>query len=367
MNLPKMAAPLLAAAVVGGGAGALVVATTDDGANTTTITSAAPSAAVEPVAAGDTGLTSRQVYEGAKGSVAFITSRMTEQSSGPFGQSRSGVATGSGFVVSKDGYVVTNAHVVDGASSVKVKIGDGDTKTAKVIGKDNSSDIALLKVDPGDQNLQPLPLADSGALHVGDPTFAIGSPYGLERTLTTGVVSALNRQISAPNGFSIDGVIQTDAALNPGNSGGPLLNSAGQVIGVNSQIESASSGAGQTASNSGIGFAVPSNTVKSVVRQLLQTGTAVHAYLGVQTTDAPNGGARVASVVDGGPAADAGLRAGDVITSVDGQRVADSSDLSTEVGNHKPGDQVEVGVTRDGTGHTLQAKLTNRPASVSQG
>ncbi len=367
MNLPKMAAPLLAAAVVGGGAGALVVATTDDGANTTTVTSAAPGAAVEPVAAGDTGLTSRQVYDGAKGSVAFITSRMTEQSNGPFGQSQSGVATGSGFVVSKDGYVVTNAHVVDGASSVKVKIGDGDTKTAKVIGKDNSSDIALLKVDPGDQTLQPLPLANSDDLHVGDPTFAIGSPYGLERTLTTGVVSALDREISAPNGFSIDGVIQTDAALNPGNSGGPLLDSGGRVIGVNSQIESGSSGQGQTASNSGIGFAVPSNTVKSVVRQLLQTGTAVHADLGVQTTDAANGGARVASVVSGGPAADAGLRAGDVITSVDGHRVEDSGDLSTQVGNHKPGDQVDVGVTRDGTGHTLQAKLTNRPASVSQG
>ena len=300
--------------------------------------------------------------------MAFITSRMTEQSSGPFGQSQSGVATGSGFVVSKDGYVVTNAHVVDGASSVKVKIGDGDTKTAKVMGKDNSSDIALLKVDPGDQNLQPLPLADSDALHVGDPTFAIGNPYGLERTLTTGVVSALDREISAPNGFSIDGVIQTDAALNPGNSGGPLLDSAGRVIGVNSQIESASSGAGQTASNSGIGFAVPSNTVKSVVRAAARRraprSTPTWAC---RPRTPPNGGARVASVVDGGPAADAGLRAGDVITSVDGHRVADSSDLSTEVGNHKPGDQVDVGVTRDGTGHTLQAKLTNRPASVSQG
>ena len=151
---------------------------------------------------------------------------------------------------------------------------------------------------------------------MGDPTYAIGSPYGLQRTLTTGVVSALDRQINAPNGFSIDNVIQTDAALNPGNSGGPLLDSAGRVIGVNSQIESSGSTAGGSASNSGIGFAVPSNTVSNVVEQLLEDGTASHAYLGVQTTDAQGGGARVASVVDGGPAAEAGLRAGDVLRSV---------------------------------------------------
>ena len=361
MNLMKKAAPLLAAAVVGGGAGAVVVASTDDAGKTATITSAAP-AAVEPVA--DTGgaLSSRQVYEAAKGSVAYITAQMTPDAPGPFGESRSGQASGSGFVVSGDGYVVTNAHVVDGASSVRVKIGDGETRTARIVGTDASADIALLKVDPGTQKLEPLALADSDDLHVGDPTYAIGSPYGLQRTLTTGVVSALDRQIDAPNGFSIDSVIQTDAALNPGNSGGPLLDSAGRVIGVNSQIESNSSGG--SASNSGIGFAVPSNTVTSVVEQLLEDGTASHAYLGVQTTDAAGGGARVASVVEGGPAARAGLRAGDVLRSLDGDEVEDSGSLSSLVGDHRPGDEVTLTVTRDGDQRTLRARLTDRPESV---
>ncbi len=178
------------------------------------------------------------MYESARDSVAFITAKVTQQDAGPLGGSSSGTATGSGFVISSEGYIVTNAHVVEGASSVKVKVGDGDTKTARVVGEDTSADIALLKVDPGSQTLHALTLADSDNLHVGDATYAIGSPYGLERTLTTGVVSALGRQISAPNGFSIDDVIQTDAALNPGNSGGPLLDSSGRVIGVNSQIES---------------------------------------------------------------------------------------------------------------------------------
>jgi putative serine protease PepD len=364
MNITKKAAPLLAAALVGGGSGAAVVAATHDDGKTTTVTSEAPTP-VESVAASSGGaLTSRQIYDGAKDSVAFITARVTQADAGPFGQSESGQATGTGFVVSKDGYVVTNAHVVEGATSVRVKIGDGETKTARIVGQDPSTDIALLKVDAGGQDLQPRARADSGNVHVGDPTYAIGNPYGLERTLTTGVVSALDREIRAPNGFSIDGVIQTDAALNPGNSGGPLLDSAGRVIGVNSQIESTSSAGGQ-ASNSGIGFAVPSNTVRDVVKQLLDDGSATHAYLGVSTSDAENGGARVASVVGGGPAADAGLRAGDVITSLDGHRVEDSGDLSNLVDEHKPGDDAAIVVRRGGGEQTLHAKLTNRPESVT--
>ena len=206
-----------------------------------------------------------------------------------------------------------------------MKIGDGDTKTARIVGKDNSSDIALLKFDPGLQNLLPLALADSDDVHVGDPSFAIGSPYGLQRTLTTGVVSALDREINAPNGFSIDGVIQTDAALNPGNSGGPLLDSHGRVIGVNSQIESSSSTGGRIREQQRDRLRGALEHGDERGAQLLEDGTATHAYLGVQTTDATAGGARVASVVDGGPAADAGLRAGDVITSVDGHQVEDSS------------------------------------------
>jgi putative serine protease PepD len=189
-----------------------------------------------------------------------------QQSSGPFGGAASGTATGSGFVVRKDGLVVTNAHVVEGASAIDVKIGDGAAHRATVLGRDASTDLALLKDDAGSQRLAPLALADSAQLQVGAATFAIGNPFGLDRTLTTGIVSALHRRIGAPNGISIANVIQTDAPINPGNSGGPLLDAAGRVIGVNSQIET---GGGN--GNVGIGFAVPSNTVRSVVAQLERT------------------------------------------------------------------------------------------------
>ena len=187
------------------------------------------------------------VYQSAKDSVAYIST---------------GSGTGSGFVVSADGYIVTNAHVVEGANQIKAKIGDGKALDAKLVGQDASTDLALLKVSAS--NLKPLALADSGTVEVGDPAYAIGNPFGLDRTLTTGVVSALQREISSPNGFSIDDVIQTDAAINPGNSGGPLFNAQGQVIGVNSQIESPNTSSSGTAGNVGIGFAIPSNTVKSV-------------------------------------------------------------------------------------------------------
>ena len=195
-------------------------------------------------------------------------------------------------MVSDDGYIVTNAHVVEGANGqIKAKIGDGKTLDAKLVGQDASTDLALLKVSAS--NLKPLALADSSTVQVGDPAYAIGNPFGLDRTLTTGVVSALQREISSPNGFSIDDVIQTDAAINPGNSGGPLFNAAGQVIGVNSQIESPARARAGQAGNVGIGFAIPSDTVKSVVAQLRATGKVSHAYLGVSTQDASGAGAQV--------------------------------------------------------------------------
>ena len=339
----------------------MVAASIDGHDQTGTITQAAPSPTVQPATATNS-LTPGQVYDRTKDSVAYITSQITQQSSGPFGGGSSGQATGSGFVVSSDGYVVTNAHVVDGASSVKVKIGDGQTTAAKVVGKDNSTDLALLKVDPGGRTLKPLAFGNSDDAKVGDPTYAIGNPYGLSRTLTTGVVSALQRQIDAPNGFSIDDVIQTDAALNPGNSGGPLLDRAGHVIGVNSQIESTGGDGSSSGGNSGIGFAIPSNTVRTVVEQLLKGHKVSHAYLGVQTTDA-TGGARVAKVTAGGPAAKAGLRAGDVITSFDGKQVSDAASISGLVNDHKPGDKVNLVVRRAGAEKTLTVSLAERPAS----
>src|SRR4051794_16099434 len=360
MLLPKPLITLAAAAVVGGGAGAVATEALQHDSNSSTpvLTSTRPVAATSSGA-----LTPHQVYENAKDSVAYITSKITQQSDSPFGQAQTGVATGSGFVVSSDGYVVTNAHVVEGASAVKVKVGDGKTESAKVVGEDASSDLALLKIDAS--GLKPLTLADSSNVQVGDPVDAIGNPFGLDRTLTAGIVSALQRQISSPNGYSINDVIQTDAAINPGNSGGPLFNSAGQVIGVNSQIESTgSSSSGGEAGNVGIGFAIPSNTVKNVVSQLLKSGKVNHAFLGVSTQDGSGAGAQVASLVQGGPAASAGLKTGDVITSVAGKTVEDSSSLSSLVDAHKPGETVSVTVRRGGQTKTLQVKLGDRPAST---
>ena len=336
MELKRSILSLGAAALIGGAGGALVAgaAGDNDSDTTNTVTAAAPG-----------GMTAEQVYDRSNGSVAFISA---------------GQATGSGFVVSEDGYIVTNAHVVDGASDVTVKIGDGEKRSARVVGADDSTDIAVLKIDPDDEELAPLAFADSDAVDVGDPVVAIGNPYGLDRTLTTGVISALQRNIPAPNGFSIDGVLQTDAALNPGNSGGPLLDSSGRVIGVNSQIES------RSGANSGIGFAVPSNTVKTVVDLLVAGKEIRHAYLGVQTTDADGGGARVASVQPGSPADEAGVRAGDVVRAFDGKEVTDSASLSAQVNHHQAGDKVEVVVRSGGEQRTVELELAERPAELSE-
>jgi putative serine protease PepD len=365
----RVLATALLCAVCGGAAGSGVALTAGGGGGTTKTVTAAAAGTSQPVAAetGTTALTAGQVYKQTAASVAFITAQVTQPTSSgnPFAPSQSsGTATGSGFVVSKDGLVVTNAHVIDGATSIKVKIGDGQQQTATLVGKDVSSDLALLKVDTGGKSLTPLKLADSGTVQVGDPTYAIGNPYGLSRTLTTGVVSALQRQISAPNGFSISHVIQTDAALNPGNSGGPLLNSAGEVIGVNSQIESSSAAGGSSGGNTGIGFAIPSNTVKSVVSQLQNGGKVSHAYLGISSQNATGTtqGAQLGAVSAGGPAANAGLLQGDIITSFGGTPVTSSDDLSAAVDGHAAGDQVDVVIKRGGATKTIQVKLGERPA-----
>jgi putative serine protease PepD len=362
MLLRRPVISLAAAALIGGGAGAVATdALHSESAAATRTASSAPTFTI--AAATTKGLTPHQVYVQAKDSVAYITANITQQASGPFGQTEQGVATGSGFVVRSDGYIVTNDHVVDGASSVKVKIGDGKTLPARVVGTDPSTDLAVLKVDQ--TGLKPLTLGDSDAAEVGDPVDAIGNPFGLDRTLTTGVVSALQREISSPNGFSIDNVIQTDAAINPGNSGGPLFNAAGQVIGVNSQIETGGSSGGGESGNVGIGFAIPSNTVRAVVDQLIASGHVNHAFLGVSSTDSASSGAKIATVNSGGPAASAGIRAGDVITTVDGKAVSNSSALSSLVDQHKPGDTVTVTLTRNGQEKTVQVKLGQRPASTA--
>ena len=340
-----------AAALIGAGVGAATVAVIGTPSGETVVRQVTVAAA-DNTAATSGGLTVAQIYDRSYKGVVEIS--VSGTSSTPFGDQSTG-GQGSGFVYDEQGTIITNQHVVDGAGSITVTFWDGSKATATLVGSDASTDVAVLHVDVAASKLEPLKLGDSGDLAVGEGVVAIGSPFGLEETLTTGVVSALNREISAPNDFSIPGAIQTDAAINHGNSGGPLLNSAGQVVGITSQIESESGG------NDGIGFAVPSKTVEPVVAALLADGQVEHAYLGIslQTTSA---GVEVTSVASSSPASEAGVQNGDVIVGYDGKAVSSSAELRTLVETGKPGDSVTLKVLRDGKSVEIQVKLGTRPS-----
>ena len=271
-----------------------------------------------------------------------------------------GGGSGTGFVIDERGTIVTNAHVVGESSDASVRFGDSSaTIPAEVLGTDPSTDLAVLRVDPSRvNNLRPLPLADSDGVRVGDQVVAIGHPFGLDRTATSGIVSGLGREIESPNGFSIDEVIQTDAAINPGNSGGPLVDGRGRVVGVNSQIATAGA-----SGNVGVGFAVPANTVREVVPQLTRGETIERPYLGLSSA-AGAGGVDVAAVVPGGPAADAGLEAGDRITSIDGQEVSEPGDVTDALDGHEPGETLTIELERDGRTQKLDVELGERPAAT---
>jgi S1-C subfamily serine protease len=368
----SVAAALVAAAGIGAGGAATYAALTSDGTVVRQVTVESP----EPAASGRP-LSVNQIYRSAYKGVVEISAAGTSQQSPFGGQAR---AQGSGFVYDRAGHVVTNQHVVDGASSVSVRFWNGQSYDAEVVGTDPSTDIAVLDVDAPVSLLDPIAVGDSSDVRVGDTVVAIGSPFGLEQTVTSGIVSALHRTMTAPNDFSINDSIQTDAAINHGNSGGPLLNSRGQVIGVNAQIESDSGG------NDGVGFAIPSNTVKSVVSQLVETGRVEHAYLGVGVQTIPASVADELDSVEGvaltevrsdAPAERAGLRAasgsrlvdgesypigGDVITAIDGQRVTSSEELQGAIEAKKPGDTVSITYVRDGDSRAVRVELASRPS-----
>jgi putative serine protease PepD len=273
---------------------------------------------------------------------------------------RTGGGSGTGFVVDTDGTLVTNAHVVGDASEVQVQFSDERTARATVQGVDGSSDLAVLHVDPGEAGtLHALELADSSTVRTGQLAVAIGSPFGLPQTATAGIVSGTGRHIQAPDGFQIDSVIQTDAPINPGNSGGPLLDANGRVIGVNSQITTGGNGNG----NVGIGFAVPSNTVRDVIPRLERGETIRRPYLGVSTAAAA-GGARVQEATAGAPAADAGLRAGDVIVAVGGEPVREPDDVAAAIQDRRPGESIAIEIERGGDRRTLDVKLGTRPGQA---
>jgi putative serine protease PepD len=343
-----------AALVIAAGTGAATYAALDDG-GTTAVAPSSSSGTAQTVK--DGALTIGQVYDRTNASVVEITVTTQAPADGPMG-SGTAQAQGSGFVYDSSGHVITNAHVVDGAQSAKVRFADGKTYDATVVGLDASTDLAVLKVEAPSSALHPLELADSSQAAVGDVVVAIGSPFGLENSVTAGIVSALGRSMKAPNGYTITGSIQTDAAINHGNSGGPLLDLDGKVVGVNAQIESESGG------NDGVGFAIPSSTVKSIVTQILEDGSVQHAYLGVSVTAAADGtaGAQLADVRSGTPAAEAGLQAGDVLTAVDGDAVSSAAALQSAIDAKKPGDRVILDYLRDGAHRTVTVTLGTRPS-----
>src|SRR5580693_496332 len=379
------AIPLLAALLGGGVVVAVVAAAGGLGTSQKTVTVVQPATQIAPSNASDQnsgGLTPHQIYEKTAPGVAYVTSTIVHQVESPFDlgseSQEQGTATGSGFVIDANGTILTNYHVVENAVKVTVSFEHGKAVEAKVIGKDPSNDLAVLHIPTEGLTMHPLTLGDSSKVEVGDPVLAIGNPFGLERTLTTGVISALQREITSPNGFTINNVLQTDAPINPGNSGGPLLNAAGEVVGINSQIETGGSGGGSV----GIGFAVPIDTAKSEISELEKGGTVRGAYIGLTsltidgTLSALNlpvkSGALVQSVQKGTPAEKAGIRGGniggsvengqvavggDIITSIDGKTVSSSEDVATDIAAKKAGQAVTVGLLR-GDGKGAYQKLT---------
>jgi putative serine protease PepD len=318
-----------------------------------------------------------------KSTISGSAATESEAGAGPLGESGSGgegfgqapegyggeaessesTATGSGFEVDEEGDIVTAAHVVDEASAVEVILQDGTVRKAEVLGVDEASDLAVIKIDPSGLELDPLELGDSSDLKVGASVAAIGAPFEYAWSFSTGIVSGLDRTIEAPNGFTVAHAIQTDAAVNPGNSGGPLLDASGDVIGVVDQIATD----GSADQSSGVGFAVPSSLVATELKQLEAGEIVKHAYLGVATaTSTEPAGAEVAEVVQGSPAAEAGLRQGDVITAVDGEAVTDPEGLIVAIAADAPGDTLKLDIERDSRSTEVTLKLGTQPAESGQ-
>jgi putative serine protease PepD len=339
------------AAVVGaaGGIAGWQATSGDDGAQPVAASPAAQSAAAGQA------LTLEELYRRAAPSVVELV--VQQESQDGFGFPQQSGATGSGFVYDRNGHIVTNYHVVQGASTATVKFANGKEAQARVIGSDASTDIAVLELE-GNRGVAPLALGSSNSLTIGDAVAAIGAPFGLEGSLTSGIVSGLDRDIQAPDGYTISGAIQTDAALNHGNSGGPLLDEQGRVVGVAAQIESENGG------NVGIGYAVPIDTAKKVVDQIISGGKVQHAYLGVGLGDSRDGGVALVRIAGGGPADGAGLQTGDILTSVDGKETRTADDVRGAIEARKPGETVEVRVVRGGETKTFRVELGNRPAQL---
>jgi putative serine protease PepD len=373
-------AALLASAGVGAGVAAIAVHEST-GSNSTTVVrrpvtvNAAPAASTTPAGA----LSVSQIYQRSIDGVVEVLATGPSQGSF-FGGQPTESAQGTGFEVDSKGDIVTNYHVVANSDSVRVRLNDGHTYGGRVIGKNPNRDVAVIRISAPVSELHPLTFADSSAVTVGDSVVAIGDPYGLRNTVTSGIVSALNRTIVSPDNHPITWVIQTDAAINSGNSGGPLLNTEGQVVGVNSQIESGSQGGGGSSGNIGIGFSIPSNMVASTARTLIENAHSI-PYVGVELVSVSptlakatgmTAGVEVVTVTKGAPADKAGLQGstgtqtvdgtpfstgGDVITAIDGTNVQSADQLIGLIQKKKPGDQISLTISRDGSTKTVTVTL----------
>jgi len=353
----RRGAPVAAALALGAGAGVGIYAGVSGGGKSAAPTVTVPAA--QPAAATTTVSSLTQLYKNVTPGVVDITvtSQAASDPNGFGPQGGTSQAEGSGFVVDTSGDIVTNQHVVDGATAITVRFADGKAAKATLVGSDPSTDIAVVKVDVAASELHQLTLGSSKNVLPGQDVVAIGSPFGLADSMTSGIVSAIGRTIQAPNGYSIANSIQTDAPINHGNSGGPLLDLNGNVLGVNAQIESGGGG------SDGVGFAIPIDSVKSVVNTIVAGGKVVHAYIGIHVGDATNeSGALIGSVSADTPAAKAGLKAGDVITALDGKAITKADDLTAGITAHAPNDKVTLTITRNGKTLQIDVTLGVRPS-----
>jgi S1-C subfamily serine protease len=354
--------PLIGAAVAGAVI-AVIVASATSTHSTTTTTVLAPQTPGVPTSASTTrGLNVNQIYRQASPGVVDIQVTMNTGQTFPFGGGQQGGGEGAGVVYDTGGDILTDEHVVNGATSVKVKFQDGRVVPATVVGTDPSTDVAIIHVNVPASELHPIPFANSSAAQVGDPVVAIGSPFGLPETTTAGIVSAVGRSITAPNNFTIPGAIQTDASINPGNSGGPLLDANARVLGLNDQIQT------NSGSSAGVGFAVPSNTVARIAGDIIGHRPVNHAYVGVElTAGSTSGGAQISSVQPGSPADSAGVQPGDVVTAINGKAVSSTEQFIETVDTYAPGQTLKLTVNRGGQTKAVQLKLGTRPNAAPSG
>jgi putative serine protease PepD len=366
--------PIIGGAIAGGVI-ALVIAsnTTSTHSVTTTTVVQQGGGQSEPASFKSTGgMTINQIYKAASPGVVdiLVTSQGQSPSLGFFGgqgQSQKQQGEGAGIVYNANGYILTDEHVVSGATSIKVTFQDGKAVPAKLVGTDPSTDVGVIKVDVPSSELHPIPLANSDNAQVGDPVVAIGSPFSLPETTTAGIVSQTGRSIMAPNNYTIPGAIQTDAPINPGNSGGPLLDASGHVLGLNDQIETNNTTASGEGSSSGVGFATPINTDAKVANQIISGKKVEHAFVGVELAGNSAGGAQISVVQPGTPATTAGLRQGDLITAIDGKTVASTNAFIAMIDNYSAGQTVTLTVNRSGQTMHIKVKLGVRPAASPAG